>query len=38
MKRVMHSCGVAGYFNLNFATLDAGSLEATSAPHAPAGI
>ncbi len=38
VKRVMHSCGVAGYFNLNFATLDAGSLEATSAPHAPAGI
>jgi biopolymer transport protein ExbD len=32
VKRVMHSCGVAGYFNLNFATLDAGSLEATSAP------
>ncbi|HYD40942.1 MAG TPA: biopolymer transporter ExbD [Anaeromyxobacter sp.] len=38
VKRVMHSCGVAGYFNLNFATLDAGSLEATSATHAPAGI
>ncbi len=38
VKRVMHSCGVAGYFNLNFATLDAGSLEATSTAHAPAGI
>ncbi len=25
VKRVMYSCGVAGYFNINFATLDAGS-------------
>jgi hypothetical protein len=25
VKRVMYSCGVAGYFNLNFAALDAGS-------------
>src|SRR5690349_23683264 len=25
VKRVMYSCGVAGYFNVNFATLDAGS-------------
>ncbi len=32
VKRVMRSCGVAGYFNLNFATLDAGTLQAASAP------
>ena len=25
VKRVMYSCGVAGYFNLNFAALDVGS-------------
>jgi biopolymer transport protein ExbD len=25
VKRVMYSCGVAGYFNLNFAALDIGS-------------
>ncbi len=25
VRRVMYSCGVAGYFNLNFATLDIGS-------------
>jgi biopolymer transport protein ExbD len=25
VKRVMYSCGVAGYFNLNFAALDLGS-------------
>jgi biopolymer transport protein ExbD len=25
IKRVMYSCGVAGYFNVNFAALDAGS-------------
>jgi biopolymer transport protein ExbD len=25
VKRVMYSCGVAGYFNVNFAALDAGS-------------
>jgi len=29
VKRVMYSCGVAGYFNLNFAALDAGGLAAT---------
>lgn len=28
VKRVMYSCGVAGYFNLNFAALDAGSVVA----------
>jgi biopolymer transport protein ExbD len=38
VKRVMHSCGVAGYFNLNFATLDAGTLEAASAGQPPGGI
>jgi biopolymer transport protein ExbD len=30
VKRVMYSCGVAGYFNINFATLDAGSEAALS--------
>lgn len=30
VKRVMFSCGVAGYFNLNFAALDAGALAATA--------
>jgi hypothetical protein len=30
VKRVMYSCGVAGYFNLNFAALDAGAIAATS--------
>lgn len=25
VKRVMYSCGVAGYFNINFAALDAGA-------------
>ncbi|WP_242392069.1 ExbD/TolR family protein [Anaeromyxobacter oryzisoli] len=28
VKRVMYSCGVAGYFSLNFATLDLGGAEA----------
>jgi biopolymer transport protein ExbD len=28
VKRVMYSCGVAGYFNVNFAALDAGSVAA----------
>jgi biopolymer transport protein ExbD len=37
VKRVMHSCGVAGYFNLNFATLDIGTLEAASAKASPGG-
>jgi biopolymer transport protein ExbD len=31
VKRVMYSCGVAGYFNLNFAALDAPGLAASSA-------
>ena len=36
VKRVMYSCGVAGYFNLNFAALDAGSA-AVAAATPPAG-
>ena len=36
VKRVMYSCGVAGYFNLNFATLDLGS-EAVASTGKPAG-
>lgn len=36
VKRVMFSCGVAGYFNVNFATLDAGTAVAQPAPG-PAG-
>ena len=28
VKRVMYSCGVAGYFNMNFAALDLGSVAA----------
>jgi biopolymer transport protein ExbD len=30
VKRVMYSCGVAGYFNVNFAALDAPAVDATS--------
>ena len=37
VKRVMHSCGVAGYFNLNFATLDVGGLEVTGSSTTPGG-
>jgi len=37
VKRVMYSCGVAGYFNVNFATLDAGSAIATADATKPAG-
>ena len=37
VKRVMYSCGVAGYFNMNFAALDAGSVIAASAGSKPAG-
>lgn len=36
VKRVMYSCGVAGYFNLNFAALDAGSV-AQAQGGTPAG-
>ncbi len=32
VKRVMFSCGVAGYFNVNLATLDAGTYAATAKP------
>jgi biopolymer transport protein ExbD len=31
VKRVMYSCGVAGYFSVNLATLDLGSYAAVSA-------
>jgi biopolymer transport protein ExbD len=36
VKRVMYSCGVAGYFNVNFAALDAGSVAAVEGSR-PAG-
>jgi biopolymer transport protein ExbD len=35
VKRVMYSCGVAGYFNLNFAALDVGSGSAAAQAPAP---
>jgi biopolymer transport protein ExbD len=35
VKRVMYSCGVAGYFNLNFAALDIGSGAAAAQLPAP---
>jgi biopolymer transport protein ExbD len=35
VKRVMFSCGVAGYFNINFAALDAGSQSAAGQPAEP---
>jgi biopolymer transport protein ExbD len=35
VKRVMYSCGVAGYFNVNFAALDAGSVAAQAAGATP---
>jgi biopolymer transport protein ExbD len=35
VKRVMYSCGVAGYFNLNFAALDIGSGSAAAQTPAP---
>jgi biopolymer transport protein ExbD len=37
VKRVMYSCGVAGYFNVNFAALDAGSSAAAGAKAPDAG-
>jgi biopolymer transport protein ExbD len=37
VKRVMYSCGVAGYFNVNLATLDVGSLAATAGKEAAPG-
>jgi biopolymer transport protein ExbD len=33
VKRVMYSCGVAGYFNVNFAALDAGTIAETAGSH-----
>ncbi|ABC84071.1 ExbD/TolR family protein [Anaeromyxobacter dehalogenans] len=35
VKRVLFSCGVAGYFNVNFAALDAGTAVAAAAPAGP---
>jgi biopolymer transport protein ExbD len=35
VKRVMYSCGVAGYFNLNFAALDIGSGAAAAQAPVP---
>jgi len=35
VKRVMYSCGVAGYFNMNFAALDIGSGVAAGGAPAP---
>lgn len=35
VKRVMYSCGVAGYFNVNFAAIDAGAI--AEAAGKPAG-
>ncbi|HVO20308.1 MAG TPA: biopolymer transporter ExbD [Anaeromyxobacter sp.] len=37
VKRVMFSCGVAGYFSVNLATLDVGSYASTAAREAPGG-
>jgi biopolymer transport protein ExbD len=38
VKRVMYSCGVAGYFNVNFAALDVGSAAAAAqGAKTPAG-
>lgn len=37
VKRVMFSCGVAGYFNVNFATLDVGSGAVAQPATSPAG-
>ena len=36
VKRVMYSCGVAGYFSVNFAALDAGAT-GSAGPAVPAG-
>src|SRR6266540_2839741 len=37
VKRVMYSCGVAGYFNVNFATLDQPAAVAAAAGSKPSG-
>jgi biopolymer transport protein ExbD len=38
VKRVMYSCGVAGYFNVNFAALDVGSIAAAPTGTPTPGI
>jgi biopolymer transport protein ExbD len=38
VKRVMYSCGVAGYFNVNFAALEAASTVAPGEPAPTPGI
>ena len=38
VKRVMYSCGVAGYFNVNFAALDVGSVAAAPSGTPTPGI
>jgi biopolymer transport protein ExbD len=37
VKRVMYSCGVAGYFNVNFAALDGATATAQASTAPPAG-
>jgi biopolymer transport protein ExbD len=37
VKRVMYSCGVAGYFSVNLATLDVGSYAATASKEPSGG-
>ena len=37
VKRVMYSCGVAGYFSVNLAALDVGSYATTAAKETPGG-
>jgi biopolymer transport protein ExbD len=37
VKRVMYSCAVAGYFNVNFATLDLGSQQVAAGRLPDAG-
>ncbi len=37
VKRVMYSCGVAGYFNINFAALNTPAADATAGAPRPAG-
>ena len=38
VKRVMYSCGVAGYFNVNFAALDVGSIATAPSSTQTPGI
>ncbi|ABS28631.1 biopolymer transporter ExbD [Anaeromyxobacter sp. Fw109-5] len=38
VKRVMYSCGVAGYFNVNFAALDVGTIAAAPSGTPTPGI